>query len=70
MTKKLLAVIFSMLVLTTLLCGCGEKKELTCDHCGTKVEVSAKSDMTAEWMIYCSECEKEIMSENPELFEN
>lgn len=70
MTKKLFAVIFVMLIITASLCGCGEKKELTCDSCGTKITVSAKSDMTDEWMIYCSECEKEIMAENPELLEN
>lgn len=69
MTKKMLAIILTLLFITSLLCGCGEKKELTCDSCGTKVTVSAKSNMTDEWAIYCSECEEELMKNNPELSE-
>lgn len=69
MKKRIFAIVLTLMILLLTLCGCGEKKELTCDHCGKKVSVSAKSNMEEDWIIYCSECEKEIMENNPELSE-
>ena len=67
MKKRIVAVIFAMLVLLSTLCGCGEKKELTCDHCGTKVLVSAKSNMQENWIVYCEECNEKLFSDDPIL---
>ena len=53
--KKIIALmmIFAMLL---AFAGCGEKKNLTCDHCGKDVQVVADSEMNDEWIIYCDEC--------------
>lgn len=67
MKKRIVSVVFAMLVLLSTLCGCGEKKELTCDHCGKKVETSAKSNMEEDWLIYCEECNEELFSDDPVL---
>ena len=53
----LLLMILAMIFAFT---GCGEKKTLTCDHCGADVQVAADSEMTDEWIIYCDECEASL----------
>ena len=57
--KKLITLILALSMLT-LLCSCGEKKILTCDGCGKDVEVEASSNMTDEWTVFCSDCEKDL----------
>jgi endogenous inhibitor of DNA gyrase (YacG/DUF329 family) len=34
------------------------KVTLHCDNCGK--EVKADNNMTEEWLIFCSDCEKEL----------
>lgn len=67
MKKRIVAVIFATLTLLSTLCGCGEKKELTCDHCGEKVVTSAKSNMEEDWIIYCEECNEKLFADDPVL---
>lgn len=51
------------LLLTLTACG-GEQKMLHCDGCGVEVHVDADSSMTEEWIVMCSECEKELGLDN------
>ena len=67
MKKRIVAIIFAITVLLLTLCGCGEKKELTCDHCGEKVLVSEKSNMEEDWIVYCEKCNEELFSDDPVL---
>ncbi len=57
--KKIIALIMAISMLS-FLASCGEKKILTCDGCNKEVEVEASSNMTDEWTVYCSDCEKEL----------
>ena len=60
-TFFLLALIIAMLCMAS--CE-KDPKELTCDGCGKTVEVEADSNMTDEWILFCSECgEPEIVYE-------
>ncbi len=43
-----------------LLGGCGGTKALHCDRCGKEVRVPADSNMDADWILYCADCEKEL----------
>ena len=61
--KKTAAVVLT-LCLMTVLSSCGEKKTLHCDNCGKEVTVSADSNMTEDWIVYCSDCEKELGLDN------
>ena len=56
MLKRILALLLIALMVFTL-CSCG-KVTLHCDNCGKEVKCS--KDMDEEWIIYCSECEKEL----------
>ena len=57
--KKIIVLFITAFMLVSL-CACGEKKILKCDGCGKDVEVDASSDMTDEWTVFCSDCEKEL----------
>ena len=57
--KKLITLILALSMLTFLF-SCGEKKILICDGCGKEVEVEASSNMTDDWTVYCSDCEKDL----------
>ena len=57
--KKLIVLMLAISMLT-FLASCGEKKTLTCDGCGKDVEVEASSNMTDEWTVFCSDCEKDL----------
>ena len=67
MFRRILALVFALLMLCSLLCGCGEKKELTCDNCSKKVYVDADSNMEEDWAIYCEECNEELFGDDPVL---
>ena len=56
---KLLCLLLAALTML-LLGGCGEAKTLTCDGCGTQVQVPADSNMDDSWVILCAECEKDV----------
>ncbi len=67
MFKRLLAILCLVLILTLLLCSCGEKKTLHCDNCGIEVSVDADSNMEEDWTIYCEECNEELFGDDPVL---
>ena len=52
-------------VLLLLLCGCSEKKTVTCDHCGAEIELKPDSNITDEWIVFCKECEENLFGDNP-----
>ena len=60
--KKMLCLLLALVLMLTLV-ACG-KRIVTCDHCGKDVEVQAKSNITDEWILYCSECEVELFGED------
>lgn len=54
--KKMIALFLAALVAVGLM-ACN-KVTLHCDNCGK--EVKADNNMTEEWLIFCSDCEKEL----------
>ena len=63
--KKLMLIF--LLALAILISSCGKTKILHCDYCGGEVEVSEKSNMTEDWIIYCEPCNNELFSDHPLL---
>lgn len=58
--KKAVYVIVAISTMLVLLIGCGEKRTLVCDGCGKDILVRADSNMDDSWIIFCSQCEKEL----------
>ena len=56
MIKRIIAILLIALIIFTL-CSCGGVT-LHCDGCGK--EVRCRDDMTEEWIIFCSDCEKDL----------
>jgi len=56
MKKKILCLALAMLI---LLAGCG-KRTVICDGCGKEIQVEESSNVTDEWILFCSDCEKEL----------
>ena len=65
--KKLLFATLLVLTLGVVLTACGEKKILQCDNCYSEIKVSADSEMTDEWILFCETCADEITVEDPAL---
>ena len=59
MTKKATAILL-VLVLLLSLAACAKTRTVTCDRCGTDVEVDEKSNITDEWIVFCKDCEAEV----------
>ncbi len=53
--KKFTALLMIFAILFAF-AGCGKKKVLKCDHCGSDVQVDADSNMNDDWIIYCETC--------------
>ena len=45
---KRFALLLALLVLLTVLTGCGEPKTVSCDHCGATIELTKDSNITDE----------------------
>ena len=64
MRKRLFAVLTAGLLLCGVFTGCGKAATATrivhCDRCGKEVSVPEDSNMTDDWILYCSDCEKEL----------
>ena len=60
--KKIVCLMMALVLMLTLV-ACG-KRIVTCDGCGKDIEVQAKSNVTDEWILYCSECEVELFGED------
>lgn len=61
MKKRMLCLLLILIWILTL-ASCG-KKTITCDNCGKEMQVSAKANITDEWIVYCSECELALFGE-------
>ena len=58
--KYLVALLIALLVLA----GCGKTKSVTCDACGKEIQLSADSNITDEWIVYCKDCELSLFGED------
>lgn len=52
-----------LLTVALLLSGCGKAKTVSCDRCGEPQKVKASSNVDDSWIIYCTDCEKELFGE-------
>ena len=59
MKKNKIMCLLLALVLVLTLVACG-KRIVTCDGCGAEIEVKENSNITDEWILYCSKCETEL----------
>ena len=59
--KKITAVILIAIMIFTL-SACASKT-LHCDNCNKEIKVSEKSNVEEDWILFCSECEKELFGE-------
>ena len=66
--KRMMFAMTAFVVMFAMLNGCRsvviETKTLHCDRCGKAVEVNADSVMEEDWILYCSDCEKELGLDN------
>ena len=64
MKKRICILLAAILLLSAVLTGCGKAATATrivhCDNCGKEIEVPEDSNMTDDWILYCSDCEKEL----------
>ena len=58
--KRLIAVLLLVLTLLSLTACGGETRTVHCDRCGKEVQVSADSNITEDWIIFCKDCAEEI----------
>ena len=58
--KRLIAALLLVLILLGLAACGAEMRTVHCDRCGTEVKVTADSNITDDWIIFCKECEEEI----------
>ena len=61
--KKRMICLLLILVCILSLVGCSTKT-VTCDHCGTEIELTRGSNVTDEWIVYCRTCELELFGED------
>ena len=59
--KKILCFVLA-LAMALAVSGCGKTKTLTCDGCGKTVEVSESSNMTDEWLVFCEDCQDDVVN--------
>ena len=60
--KKMMCLLLVLVMILTLV-GCG-KRTVTCDGCGEDIVVKANSNVTDEWIVFCSKCETELFGED------
>lgn len=60
--KKITAMLLAAAMLTAFT-GCA-KKILHCDNCNKEIKVSEKSNVEEDWILFCSDCEKELFGED------
>ena len=62
MIKKMICLLLILAWLLTLV-GCGTRT-VTCDGCGAEISVKENSNVTDEWTLFCSQCEKDLFGED------
>lgn len=62
MKKKMLCLLLVLVWILTL-AACSSKT-VTCDGCGTEIQLPADSNITDEWIVYCKTCELELFGED------
>ena len=60
--KKIMCLLLALVLMLTLF-GCG-KRIVTCDGCGADIAVKGNSNITDEWIVFCSTCETELFGED------
>lgn len=63
MKKRMICLLLALMLMLTLF-ACGKAKTVTCDHCGTEIELTPGSNVTDEWIVYCKTCEVELFGED------
>ena len=56
---KIACLVLAMLL---VLAGCG-KRTVTCDGCGKAITVKENSNVTDEWILFCSTCEEDLLKD-------
>ena len=59
MRRKIFITIAAVCALASILCGCAARV-VHCDRCGREIRVKESSAVTEDWLLYCSDCEKEL----------
>ncbi len=63
MRKRICIVLAALMLLSAILTGCAAAKPtriVHCDRCGKECVIPADSNMTEDWILYCTDCEKEL----------
>ena len=63
MKKRICILLAALMLVCAVFSGCGKHvatRIVHCDRCGKEIEIPADSNMTDEWILYCSDCEKEL----------
>ena len=61
--KRMICLLLILAWLLTLVVGCGTRT-VTCDGCGAEISVKENSNVTDEWTLFCSQCEKDLFGED------
>jgi hypothetical protein len=68
--KKRVLITFILSAVMIAAAGCGAKT-LHCDGCGVELKVQKSSNMEEDWIVFCKDCEEDLISTDPlieELF--
>ncbi len=67
MIKRMCVLLAVSALVLAVFSGCAkpfETRIVHCDHCGKEISVPVDSNMTDEWILYCTDCEKELGLDN------
>ena len=63
MKKRICILLAALMLISAVFTGCGKTtatRIVHCDNCGKEIEVPEDSNMTDDWILYCTDCEKEL----------
>lgn len=60
--KKILCLLLVLSVILVM-AACGAKKIVHCDSCGKEIAAEAGSNVEEDWIVYCPQCEKELLGD-------
>ena len=61
--KRFCVLLALLILISAVFSGCGSSartRVVHCDHCGKEVSVAEDSNITDDWILYCTDCEKEL----------